>query len=65
MSSRIHESYVTDALAVQGVSATPEAARAIAAALAAQLAAIESAYGAVPFEAEPATFAAVTAGERP
>jgi hypothetical protein len=43
----------------------PEAPQAIAAALTGQLAAAAPAYAALPFEAEPATFRAVAASERP
>jgi hypothetical protein len=52
-------------LALQGVTVAPEAPKAIAAALTAQLAAATPAYAALAFEAEPATFVAVMAAERP
>lgn len=57
-------SYVTDALALQGADARPEDARAIAAALAAQLAAVTPAYAALPFEAEPSGFLLESVAER-
>jgi hypothetical protein len=65
MTVRVTETYVAEILATQGVAVPPEAAKAIAAALAAQLAKAAPAYAALPFEAEPASFVAVTARERP
>jgi hypothetical protein len=65
MTLKATEIYVSDALTLQGIHASPEAPKAIAAALSAQLAAAAPAYAALPFEAEPATFLAVLAKEQP
>jgi hypothetical protein len=65
MTTEVTPSYVIDALALQGVAVAPEAPKAIAAALTAQLAAATPAYAALAFEAEPASFVAVMAAERP
>ena len=58
------EKYVTEALALQGVMASEDAAKAIAPALSAQLATAAAAYASLPFEAEPSGFAAVVAREK-
>jgi hypothetical protein len=65
MTVKVTETYVAEILALQGVAVPPEAPKAIAAALTAQLAAATPAYAALAFEAEPATFVAVMAAERP
>jgi hypothetical protein len=65
MTSEVTPSYVFDALALQGVEVAPEAPKAIATALTAQLAAASPAYAALAFEAEPANFVAAMAAERP
>ena len=64
MSVTASETYVTDALALQGAAIAPDAAQAIAPTLSAQLAAAAAAYAALPFEAEPATFLVVRAAEK-
>jgi len=58
------EKYVAEALALQGVMASEDAAKAIAPALSAQLATAAAAYASLPFEAEPSGFAAVVAREK-
>jgi hypothetical protein len=65
MTVKVTESYAAEMLALQGVTVAPEVPKAIAAALTAQLAAATPAYAALAFEAEPATFVAVMAAERP
>ena len=65
MTVKVSEAYVTEVLAIQGAAVAPEASKAIAAALSAQLAAAAPAYAALPFEAEPGTFLAVQAKEQP
>jgi hypothetical protein len=65
MTVNVSEAYVSEILAIQGVTVVPEAPQAIAAALTGQLAAAAPAYAALPFEAEPAAFFAVVASERP
>jgi hypothetical protein len=65
MPVKVTEAYVAEILAVQGVAVPPEAPKAIAAALGAQLATVAPAYAVLPFEAEPATFFAVATRERP
>jgi hypothetical protein len=65
MTVKVTEAYVAEVLAVQGVAVAPGAPQAIAGALSAQLATAAPAYAGLPFEAEPASFAAVTARERP
>ena len=56
--------YVGETLALQGVMASEEAARAIAPALSAQLAAEAAAYASLAFVAEPSGFVAVVAREK-
>ena len=65
MTVRVTETCVAEILAAQGVAVPPEAAKAIAAGLSAQLARAAAAYAALPFEAEPASFVATSARERP
>lgn len=65
MTLKATEIYVSDALALQGVHPGPDAPRAIAAALGAQLATAAPAYAALPFEAEPGTFLATLGKEQP
>jgi hypothetical protein len=65
MTGRVTETYVAEMLAIQGVAVPPEASKAIAAGLGAQLAKAVPAYAALPFEAEPATFFVVATRERP
>ncbi len=65
MTVKVSEAYVSEVLAIQGAAVAPEAPKAIAAALGAQLAAAAPAYAALPFEAEPPTFLAVLAKEQP
>jgi len=65
MTVKVSEAYVSEVLSIQGAAVAPEAPKAIAAALSAQLAAATPAYAALPFEAEPGTFLAVLAKERP
>jgi hypothetical protein len=54
--SRVSQGYVQEVLLLQGVSRDPDAARAIAPVLAAQLEAAAPAYDRLPFESEPAAF---------
>lgn len=65
MTVKVAEAYVSEILAIQGVAVPPEVPKAIAAALTTQLAAATPAYAALAFEAEPASFVAVMAAERP
>jgi hypothetical protein len=65
MTVKVGEAYVTEVLAIQGVAVAPETPKAIAAALATQLAAVAPAYAALPFEAEPGTYLAALAKEQP
>ncbi len=65
MNPRASETYVTEVLALQGVAAAPEAARAIAPTLSAQLAAAEPGYAALAFDVEPATFLVALDREKP
>ena len=65
MTVNVSEAYVSEVLAIQGATVPPEAPKTISAALGAQLAAAAPAYAALPFEAEPGTFLAVLAKERP
>jgi hypothetical protein len=65
MTVKVSEAYVSEVLSIQGAVIAPEAPKAIAPALGAQLAAAAPAYAALPFEAEPATFLAVLAKEQP
>jgi hypothetical protein len=65
MTVKVSEAYISEILAIQGVTVVPETPQAIAAALTGQLAAAVAAYTALPFDAEPATFLAVVASERP
>ena len=55
-SSGVTPQYVAAVLAAQGYVVTPDAAQAIAAALAAQVAAAAPAYARLAFEVEPAGF---------
>ncbi len=54
--SRVSQGYVQEVLQLQGVARDPDAARAIAPVLAAQLDAALPAYDRLPFETEPAAF---------
>jgi hypothetical protein len=54
--SRVSQGYVQEVLQLQGVARDPDAARAIAPVLAAQLEAALPAYDRLPFEVEPAAF---------
>jgi hypothetical protein len=54
--SRVSQGYVQEVLQLQGVARDPEAARAIAPVLAAQIEAAQPAYDRLSFETEPATF---------
>jgi hypothetical protein len=65
MMGRATEKYVAEALALQGVMPGEDAAKAIAAALSAQLATAAPAYASLPLEAEPSGFAAAVAREKP
>lgn len=58
------EKYVAEVLALQGVTSSEDAAKAIAPALSAQLATAAGAYRSLPFESEPSGFAAVVAREK-
>jgi hypothetical protein len=58
------EKYVTEALALQGVMASEDAAKAIAPALSAQLAIAAAAYASLAFESEPSGFLATVAREK-
>jgi hypothetical protein len=64
MMGQATEKYVAEALALQGVMSSEDAAKAIAPALSAQLATAASAYASLPFEAEPSGFAAAVAREK-
>ena len=64
MTVKVSEAYVGEVLAIQGAAVAPEAPRAIAAALSAQLAAAAPAYAALSFETDPGAFLAVLAKER-
>ena len=64
MMKQATETYVAEVLALQGVMASEDAAKAIAPALSAQLATAASAYSSLPFEAEPSGFVAVVAREK-
>lgn len=63
MTAKATETYVTEVLALQGVAAASEAAKAIAPTLSAQLAAAASSYASLAFETEPASFLVVQARE--
>jgi hypothetical protein len=54
--TRVSQGYVQEVLQLQGVGRDPDAAKAIAPVLAAQLDAAAPAYDRLPFEAEPASF---------
>jgi hypothetical protein len=54
--SRVSQGYVQEVLQLQGVGRDPDAARAIAPVLAAQLEAAAPTYDRIAFEAEPAAF---------
>lgn len=56
---RVSQGYVQEVLQLQGVGRDPDAAKAIAPLLAAQLDAAASAYDRLPFETEPAGFLVV------
>ncbi len=56
--------YVDEVLALQGVMTSEGAAKAIAPALTAQLAAAAAAYASLAFEAEPSGFAGALAREK-
>jgi hypothetical protein len=64
MMKQATETYVAEVLALQGVMASEDAAKAIAPALSAQLATAAAAYAALAFEAEPSGFAAAVAREK-
>ena len=64
MMGQASEKYVAEVLELQGVMPTEGAAKAIAPALSAQLAAAAAAYASLPFEAEPSGFVAVVAREK-
>jgi len=53
MHGKASETYVAEALALQGVMPTEDAPKLIATGLSAQLAAATPAYASLPFEAEP------------
>jgi hypothetical protein len=64
MMKQATETYVAEVLALQGVMASEDAAKAIAPALTAQLATAAAAYASLAFEAEPSGFAAAVAREK-
>ena len=64
MMGQANDKYVAEALALQGVMASEDAARAIASALSAQLVTAAPAYASLPFEAEPSGFMAAVAREK-
>jgi hypothetical protein len=64
MMGQANDRYVAEALALQGVMASEDAARAIASALSAQLVTAAAAYASLPFEAEPSGFLAAVAREK-
>jgi hypothetical protein len=64
MMRQASEKYVAEVLELQGVMPTEGAAKAIAPALSAQLAAAAAAYASLPFETEPSGFVAVVAREK-
>jgi hypothetical protein len=64
MMGQATEKYVAEALALQGVMPSEDAANAIAPALSAQLATAASAYASLPFEAEPSGFTGAVAREK-
>jgi hypothetical protein len=64
MMGQANDRYVAEALALQGVMASEDAARAIASALSAQLVTAAVAYASLPFETEPSGFTATVAREK-
>jgi hypothetical protein len=64
MMKQATETYVAEVLALQGVMASEDAAKAIAPVLTAQLATAAAAYAALAFEAEPSGFVAAVAREK-
>jgi hypothetical protein len=64
MKGQASEKYVAEVLELQGVMPTEGGAKAIAAALSAQLATAAAAYASLPFETEPSGFVAAVAREK-
>ncbi len=64
MIGQASETYVAEALALQGVTPAEDVPKLIAAALSAQLAAAAPAYASLPFEAEPSGLRVVLEREK-